>query len=47
MSDDVSLSDKEGREVRTLVSKEGALDPLLLVAPVFGSPPNKGSVAVS
>jgi hypothetical protein len=47
ISDAVSLSDKEGREVRTLVPKERALDAFLLVSPVLSASPNKGSVAAS
>jgi hypothetical protein len=45
-SDGVSLSDKEGRKVRTLVAKERALDAFLLVSTVDGSPPNKGSITL-
>jgi hypothetical protein len=47
ISDAVSLSDKEGREVRTLVAEEGAFDAFLSVPPVLCAPPNKGSVSTS
>lgn len=45
ISDAVSLSDKLGCFVRTLVAEERALDALLLVFAVLGAAPNKGRVS--
>lgn len=46
ISDAVSLSDKLGCFVRTLVPEKRTLDAFLVVAPVLGASPNKRSVSV-